>query len=107
MTTRSQFWLATLVSAAVLLLSVVNIAIVHGNRSMDASIRERQTQVSDALTVNRLNQDLVQALAMNAVNNKDSEMRKLLESQNISITEGESSAAGASKSSVPATPAAQ
>ena len=85
MSDKTLYWASVTLGALALLLLVANVCLISGNRSMQDQLSLRQTTINNSVTLNQLNQGLVQALAQAAVNDDDKEARDLLASQGITI----------------------
>lgn len=89
MTDKIMYWISIVFSALSVLLVAVNIAVIGGNRTMQAEINSRQASIDTAIRFSQLNQNLAQALAESAAKNNDKEIRDLLYSQGITIKDRE------------------
>ncbi|HEY3910553.1 MAG TPA: hypothetical protein VGM07_11765 [Stellaceae bacterium] len=67
------------------MLVVVYLVLSQENRSAQAEVSQRQQFISQSIGFNRINNALVQAIASNAVANKDDKLRDLLTKNGISI----------------------
>lgn len=85
MTDKIMYWVTVLFSGLAVLLIIVNMAVVSGNRTLDIEVKTRQMAIDTAARLSQLNQNLAQALAEASVKNDDQQIRDLLTSQGISI----------------------
>ena len=82
---KLTFWVATVFSVLALILLVINIVVVTGNRNLQNEVNQRQASITRATTVNQANQGLIRMLAESSVKNSDSGLRALLTSQGITV----------------------
>ena len=76
---------ATVLAAVSILLVLVNAGLVLRNQSMQAHVQQRQQAINQAATLARIQQALIQALAITAVRNKDDAVMALLERHGIHV----------------------
>jgi hypothetical protein len=84
-TEKFAYAASVILSSLSLLLIVVTLFIVSGNRSLQAEVNKRQAAINTATSLVQLNQSLVQALAEVAVSKDDKDVRDLLSSQGITV----------------------
>lgn len=82
---KLAYWGSLLLSAAALVLVVVNISLANGNRDLQRDVATRQTTINGGQQLSQLNQALAQALAEAAVKNNNLEARDLLTAQGITL----------------------
>lgn len=85
---RADGWVYRVVlalSGITLVLVVVYLVVTQQNRAVQAEVNQRQQFISQSIELNRVNNALVQAIARNAVGNKDDKLRKLLTQNGIAI----------------------
>jgi hypothetical protein len=100
---REYGWLYRLtvgLSGLTLVLVVVYIILVQGNRSVQTEVNTRQQFINQSVQLGRINEALVRALAAAVVNNKDDKLRDLLAQNGITIN-----AAGEPEKTAPPAPA--
>ncbi len=81
-------WVLTGIAGLSLVLVVVNGALFLTNRTIQNEINTRQQLINQAMQIERLGQELVNALAGLAVRNNDEQLRQLLADQGITLTPG-------------------
>jgi Tfp pilus assembly protein PilN len=81
-----QFWTLTGVAALTLLLVLVNIGFFIVNRSIQTEVNTRQQFISQTVPLERLNREIVNALANLAVRNNDEQLKQLLDAHGIRVT---------------------
>lgn len=95
MTEKIMYWASVVFSVVALLLFVANTSLINKNRELQAVANDRQARINSASSLTQLNQNLAQALAELSVKNDDKDIRKLLESQGITVTNPADKAKGA------------
>ena len=83
-----QGWALTGIAGLSLVLVVVNGALFLVNRTLQNEINTRQQLINQAVQLERLGQELVNALAGLALRNNDQQIRQLLAEQGITLTPG-------------------
>jgi hypothetical protein len=81
-------WVLTGIAALSLILVVVNGALFLANRKIQNEINTRQQLINQAVQLERLGQELVNAIAGLALRNNDEQLRQLLAEQGITFTPG-------------------
>jgi hypothetical protein len=81
-----QFWTLTGVGGVTLLLVVVNIIMFNGNRGIQNEINGRQQFINESMQLERLNREIVNALANLAARNDDEDIKQLLGAHGITFT---------------------
>jgi hypothetical protein len=81
-------WALTGIAGLSLVLVLVNIAFFLNNRTIQNEINTRQQFINQTMQLERLGQELVNALASLALRNNDEQLRKLLAEQGITLTAG-------------------
>ena len=87
MLARWQFWLLTLLAVASAALIGANIWRFAANRQLQAEVTQRAQYVQQTEPLEALNREIVAALAQLAVRNKDDQLRALLTSLGLTVTE--------------------
>lgn len=82
---KIAYWASMVLGGLALVLLILNISLINGNRNLQESINQRQATINAGATLNQLSRGLVQALA-EAANNNDSAIRDLLAAQGITVT---------------------
>ncbi len=82
---KTTYWASVVFGALALVLLVINISLINGNRHMQDDINQRQAVINSGVTLSQVNKGLVQALADATVKNGDGEVRELLAAQGITI----------------------
>jgi hypothetical protein len=77
-----------------LIFVVVNIFLFLGNRTIQGEVNDRQQFINQSIQLDRLNRELIAALANLAARNNDDQVRNLLASQGITFTVNQPTAAG-------------
>ncbi len=89
MTDKILYWTSVVLSGLALLLFVMDIGLISGNRNLQTEIAQRQGVIENAARLTPLNQNLAQALAEASVKNNDTEIRDLLAAQGIKISKND------------------
>ena len=87
MLTRWQFWVLTLLAVASVMFIGANIWRFSANRQLQADVAQRAQYVQQTVPLEALNREIVAALAQLAVRNKDDQLRALLTSLGLTVTE--------------------
>jgi hypothetical protein len=82
---KTTYWASVVLGAVALLLLVINISLINGNRHLQEEVGDRQSLINGGTNLSQLNKGLVQALADISVKNSDAEARDLLAAQGITI----------------------
>ena len=72
-------------SGITLILVVVYIVLIQGNRSVQGEINQRQQFINQSIQLGRINDALIRALATAALSHKDDKLRDLLAQHGITI----------------------
>jgi hypothetical protein len=72
-------------SGITLVLVVVYIVLIQGNRSVQSEVNQRQQFINQSIQLGRVNDALIRALATTAVSNNDDKLRDLLAQSGITI----------------------
>ncbi len=72
-------------SALALLLMIITVCLVNGNRTLQGEIQGRQNAINSSVSMSQLNQNLAQALAQTAIDNNDQDIHDLLAAQGITV----------------------
>ena len=84
----TEGWLYRLLvalSGMTLVLVVVYIVLIQGNRSVQSEVNQRQQFINQSIQLGRVNDALIRALATTAVSNNDDKLRDLLAQSGITI----------------------
>jgi hypothetical protein len=81
---------------------VVNIVLFLGNRTIQGEVNDRQQFINQSLQLDRLNRELIAALANLAARNNDDQLRNLLASHGITFTVNQPTSTAPATSGVPA-----
>ncbi len=87
MNEKMFYWGSLLVSAVALVLLVINISVISGNRAIQAEVNQRQAMINEGSRYAQLNQVLLQAIAEGAVKNQNANLKGLLASQGFTLRE--------------------
>ncbi len=82
---KVAYWASVALSALALLLLVMDIALVNGNRQLQTEVNQRQVTINNGVNLSQINQGLVQALADASVKDNDKDIRDLLAAQGITV----------------------
>ena len=96
--THWPFWTLTGVAALTTLLVLVNIVLFLGNRSVQNEVNARQQFINQSLALDRLNREIVTALANLSARHNDEQLRNLLAEHGISFTVNPPAGPGAAPS---------
>jgi hypothetical protein len=77
--------LLVILAAVPLVFTVVNFVLAHGNQTLRAEVDRRQYLIDQNAQLARVNQVLLQQVAIAAVKNQDSRLRELLSRNGITI----------------------
>ncbi len=78
--------LLLLIAGLGLVFVIVNIFLFSANRAIQGQVNDRQQFINQSVQLDRLNRELIAALASYAARNNDDQIRNLLASQGITIT---------------------
>ena len=84
----TEGWLYRLLvalSGMTLVLVVVYIVLIQGNRSVQSEVNQRQQFINQSIQLGRVNDALIRALATMAVSNNDDKLHDLLAQNGITI----------------------
>lgn len=87
MLSRWQFWVLTLLSLISVALIGTNMWRFAANRQQQAEVTQRAQFVQQTAPLEVLNREIVAALAQLAVRNKDDQLRAMLTSLGLTVTE--------------------
>lgn len=87
MLTRWQFWVLTVLALASVTLIGANMWRFSANRQLQAEVTQRAQYIQQTVPLETLNREIVAALAQLAVRNKDDQLRALLTSLGLTVTE--------------------
>jgi hypothetical protein len=96
---KLAYWSSVVLGALALLVLVLNVSMINGNRNLQAEVNQRQATINNGLKLGQINQALVQALAEAAVRGNDEDARNLLATQGIGV---KTAAKGEAKAAAPA-----
>ena len=74
------------------MLVVINISLAQGNRDIRKQVNQRQAFITQSLQLDKVNKQLVNAIAQLAVRNNDSALERVLSDQGITINRNSSNA---------------
>ena len=83
---RLQFWAATALAAACLVLAASNVVLSSSNRGLQGDIGVRQQYVQQSVQLEGLYREIIRALAELGARNNDQAVRALLQRHGISYT---------------------
>lgn len=78
-------WLVALLAGAGLAIAVTTIFVASGNRELQRDVARRQQEVNQALQLQPLNNQLIQALAALSVQRNDPQLAKILTDNGITV----------------------
>lgn len=87
MLTRVQFWLLTVMAAGALLLVAANMYRFADNRKTQFEVAQRGQYIQQTVALEALNREIVTALAQLAVRGPDEQIRAMLSTLGLSVTE--------------------
>ena len=87
MLTKWQFWLLTALAAIAALLIALNMVRFNQNRQLQFEVAQRGQFIQQTAALESLNREIVTALAQLAVRGPDEQIRSMLSSLGISVTE--------------------
>ena len=83
---KAQFWSATVLAVACLVLAAVNVTYSSMNRGLQADVGVRQQYVQQSIQLEGLYKEIIRALAELGARNNDQDVRALLQRHGISYT---------------------
>lgn len=78
-------WVVALLAGAGLAVAVTTIFVASGNRELQRDVTRRQQEVNQALQLQPLNNQLIQALAALSVQRNDPQLAKILTDNGITV----------------------
>lgn len=81
-----RHWLLTLVAVVIVGLVLINNVLLHANRDAQGELAQRQQEINQGAVFGRLGDQLFRALAAQAANTNDTQIRDLLASQGITFS---------------------
>lgn len=87
-------WVLSGIAVLGLAFVVINIFLFLGNRTIQGEVNDRQQFINQSLQLDRLNRELIAALANLAARNNDDQIRNMLASHGISFTVNQPTSAG-------------
>jgi hypothetical protein len=78
--------LLTGLAVVVLLLVIVNILLMAGNQSLQASVNQRQQYIAETIQLEALNRQVIGVLAEMALKTNDGQLKELLASVGINLS---------------------
>ena len=96
-------WVLSGIAVLGLAFVVINIFLFLGNRTIQGEVNDRQQFINQSLQLDRLNRELIAALANLAARNNDDQIRNMLASHGISFTVNQPTSAGPAASGGAAT----
>ena len=91
-------WVLSGIAVLGLVFVVVNIFLFLGNRTIQGEVNDRQQFINQTLQLDRLNRELIAALANLAARNNDDQIRNLLASHGITFTVNQPTGTGPASS---------
>ena len=86
---RIQYWLSTALAVILLVLVIINIGFYQGNVSRRQEVNSRQNEIQQALQLEGLYREILQALANTTIgkgdNPGDKQIEQMLASQGIKV----------------------
>lgn len=79
-------WTVMALATLSLILVILNAVLASSNSSAQEIVQHRQHEINQAAFWNRLERSLTQALANGAVNNRDDDVKSLLQKHGITIS---------------------
>ena len=80
-----EYWTLSALSVACVMLVVINISLAQGNRDIRKQVNQRQAFIAQSLQLDKINKQLVNAIAQLAVRDNDSALERVLSDQGITI----------------------
>jgi hypothetical protein len=102
---KVTYWASVAFGALALVLLVLNVSFVNGNRALQEEVSQRQATINRSPTLGQIDQGIVQALANAAIKDDDAKARDLLAAQGITIKPGAGADASATATPDNAKPA--
>jgi hypothetical protein len=87
-------WFLSGIAVLGLAFVVINIFLFLGNRTIQGEVNDRQQFINQSMQLDRLNRELIAALANLAARNNDDQIRNLLASHGITFTVNQPTSAG-------------
>lgn len=87
-------WVLSGIAVLGLAFVVINIFLFLGNRTIQGEVNDRQQFINQSMQLDRLNRELIAALANLAARNNDDQIRNLLASHGITFTVNQPTSAG-------------
>ena len=84
----------TPLAVLILILALVNVLLTLGNQSVRVQLAEHQQSMNQSIQMEGLYREIVGALASVAVNRNDAELKSLLASQGINVSDDPKAAGG-------------
>jgi hypothetical protein len=81
-----MLWALSGLAGLGLVLVIINIVLFTGNRSIQAEVNTRQQFINQSLQLDRLNRELISALANLAARNNDEQLKNLLTAHGITFS---------------------
>lgn len=78
-------WLVAVLAAGALATAVTTIFVASGNRELQRDVTRRQQEINQALQLQPLNNQLIQALAALSVQRNDPQLAKILTDNGINV----------------------
>jgi len=87
-----EYWTLSAVSVACVMLVVINISLSQGNHDMSTQVAKRQAFINQTVQLDKVNKQLVNAIAQFAVRDNDSALEQVLTDHGITINRNDSPA---------------
>lgn len=101
MLTKWQFWLLTVMAAGALLLVAANMYRFADNRKTQFEVAQRNQYIQQTVALEALNREIVTALAQLAVRGPDEQIRAMLSTLGLSVTESPAQTPAAASTPLP------
>jgi len=83
--TPREYWSLSAVAVACVMLVIINISLAQGNRELREKVNQRQTFIAQSVQLDKINKQLVNAIAQASVRDNDSALERVLTDQGIQI----------------------
>jgi len=87
-------WVLSGIAVLGLAFVVINMFLFLGNRTIEGEVNDRQQFINQSMQLDRLNRELIAALANLAARNNDDQLKNLLASHGITFTVNQPTSAG-------------
>ena len=80
-----EYWTLSAVSVACIMLVVINISLSQGNHDLSTKVANRQAFIAQSVKLDKVNKQLINAIAQFAVRDNDSALERILTDHDITI----------------------